>query len=47
LFLKIGEAMQQQQAQGAPQGKAEQPSGKQKPDIEEAEVEILDEENKK
>jgi molecular chaperone DnaK len=50
---KIGEAMQQQgqgapnaQGQGHPRG-GEQPSGKAKPDIEEAEVEILDEENKK
>ncbi|HEY2811641.1 MAG TPA: molecular chaperone DnaK [Rhabdochlamydiaceae bacterium] len=48
---KIGEAMQQQGGAGAPHAHAGNPgesaSGKAKPDIEEAEVEILDEENKK
>ena len=45
---KIGEAMQQQGGASAPQGQpqGDAPSGKAKPDIEEAEVEILDEEKK-
>lgn len=44
---KIGEAMQKQ-GPGAPHAQpGEQPSAQAKPDIEEAEVEILDEENKK
>lgn len=43
---KIGEAMQQQGASAPQQPKAEG-TGKSQPDIEEAEVEILDEDNKK